>query len=110
MTKSEIVKSLYDAYGTDSGILFGIAEKSIVETIVAFTLVARGEKSDAGWISVDEKLPSSMDSDVDDKILGWDNIQKKVHKCAVQDVRQMKTRFTHWQPLPEPPQSKNKEG
>ena len=38
MTKEEIVNDIYAAYGSDSGILFGIKEKSVVEAIVEFTL------------------------------------------------------------------------
>ena len=40
--KEEIVNKLYAAYGTDSGILFGIKERSIVEAIVDFTLNSLG--------------------------------------------------------------------
>ncbi len=36
--KNEIVNKLYNSFGTDSGILFGIKERQIVETIVEFTL------------------------------------------------------------------------
>lgn len=35
---AEIVSKLYKAYGTDSGILFGIKERVVVEAIVKFTL------------------------------------------------------------------------
>lgn len=38
MTKEQIVDSIYKAYGTNSGILFGIKERMIVEAIVEFTI------------------------------------------------------------------------
>lgn len=34
----EIVDKIYAAYGTDSGVLFGIRERAIVSAIVKFTL------------------------------------------------------------------------
>jgi 2,3-bisphosphoglycerate-independent phosphoglycerate mutase len=34
----QVLEKLYAAYGTDSGILFGIKEKDIVKAIVEFTL------------------------------------------------------------------------
>lgn len=37
-TSDEILNKLYAAYGTDSGILFGIKEMDIVKAIVNFTL------------------------------------------------------------------------
>ena len=40
--KEEIVNKLYAAYGTDSGILFGIKKREIVEAIVDFTLNSLG--------------------------------------------------------------------
>jgi hypothetical protein len=36
--KKAIVDSIYKAYGSDSGVLFGIKERSIVEAIVEFTI------------------------------------------------------------------------
>ena len=38
MTKEQIVNDIYKAYGTDSGILFGIKERETVTAIVEFTL------------------------------------------------------------------------
>lgn len=38
MSKEQIVNDIYKAYGTDSGILFGIKEREIVAAIVEFTL------------------------------------------------------------------------
>ena len=38
MTKKQIVNDIYKAYGTDSGILFGIKERETVTAIVEFTL------------------------------------------------------------------------
>lgn len=35
---NDITNKLYAAYGTDSGILFGIKERQIVEAIVKFTM------------------------------------------------------------------------
>ena len=35
----QIVDKLYSAYGTDSGIIFGIKDRKIVEGIVEFTLI-----------------------------------------------------------------------
>ena len=37
-TVTEIVDDLYRMYGTDSGVLFGISERIIVEKIVRFAL------------------------------------------------------------------------
>lgn len=34
----EIAGELYAAYGTDSGILFGIEDKNVVKAIIEFTL------------------------------------------------------------------------
>ena len=36
--KKTIVDSIYKAYGSDSGVLFGIKERKIVEAIVEFTI------------------------------------------------------------------------
>jgi len=38
MEIKEIVDSLYQEYGTDSNVLFGISERIIVEKIVEFVL------------------------------------------------------------------------
>jgi len=35
---NNIMDKLYKTYGTDTGILFGITDKNIVEAIVDFTL------------------------------------------------------------------------
>ena len=35
-SKEEIINNLYAAYGSDSGILFGIRERPIVEAIIDF--------------------------------------------------------------------------
>lgn len=37
-TAEEILNEIYSAYGTDSGMLFGITDKSIVKAIIEFTL------------------------------------------------------------------------
>ena len=44
MGTNEIVDSIYKAYGTDSGILFGIKEKSITKAIVEFTVNRIGDE------------------------------------------------------------------
>jgi hypothetical protein len=36
--KKAIVDDIYNAYGSDSGVLFGITERGIVEAIVEFTI------------------------------------------------------------------------
>ncbi len=36
--KEQVMRRIYAAYGTDSGILFGITEKEIVAVIVEFTI------------------------------------------------------------------------
>lgn len=38
MNTNKIVDSIYKAYGTDSGILFGIKERDITKAIVEFTV------------------------------------------------------------------------
>ena len=43
----EIVDHLYKAYGTDTGILFGIREPKTVAVIVQLTLNATRKKADA---------------------------------------------------------------
>ena len=42
MNKSEIIDRLYFTYGTGSGILFGIADRRIVDAIVDFTIEFSG--------------------------------------------------------------------
>lgn len=49
--KQEIVDSFYKSYGTDSGIIFGIKERSIVEAIVGFVLRQTVEDKDNFAIS-----------------------------------------------------------
>jgi hypothetical protein len=38
MTEDEIIQKLYSAFGTNSGILFGIKDKDAVRMIVRFTM------------------------------------------------------------------------
>ena len=38
ITADILMNKLYKSYGTDSGILFGIKDRSVVEAIVTFTL------------------------------------------------------------------------
>jgi hypothetical protein len=44
--KKAIVDGIYKAYGSDSGVLFGIKERSIVEAIVEFTINKINSKRD----------------------------------------------------------------
>ena len=51
---NEILESIYKAYGTDSGILFGIREKDIVKAIIEFTINRiTPETPSEEWISED---------------------------------------------------------
>ncbi len=38
MDKDQIVNEIYEAYGSDNGVLFGIKERDVVKAIVEFTL------------------------------------------------------------------------
>lgn len=58
-----------------------------------------------GWISVEDP-PLEADTDKGGRLLGYDRIEGKVHKCDIRDIFEMKNRFTHWQPLPSPPKQK----
>ena len=44
--KNEILGKLYAAYGTDSGILFGIKDRKVVDVIVEFVLNHVSESED----------------------------------------------------------------
>jgi len=38
MNTNEILESIYKAYGSDSGILFGITDKQVTKAIIEFTI------------------------------------------------------------------------
>ena len=59
MDKDQIVTDIYESYGTDSGVLFGIKEKSSVEAIVEFTI--RRCESSAGEKEI-ERLKGLIES------------------------------------------------
>lgn len=65
MKKEEIVNSIYAAYGTDSGILFGIKERSVVDAIVEFTLARLPASSLNGsetgaWVRASDRTPMAL--------------------------------------------------
>jgi len=53
MNTDEILESIYKAYGSDSGVLFGIKEKEIVKAIIEFTInrLPKTPREDGEWIS-----------------------------------------------------------
>ena len=61
------------------------------------------EERQKGWVSVEDRYPARLDTDKNGCLLGWDKFQEMAHKCKLEDIHQMKMRFTHWMPLPEPP-------
>lgn len=58
MNKEQIVKKLYASYGTDSGVLFGISDKQVVEAIVGFTILQLDITADLTEHSPDSNNPT----------------------------------------------------
>ena len=84
---------------------FGSPETTsvIFSAMEEYATIKVQEERQKGWVSVEDLYPTRLDTDKNGCLLGWDKFQEMAHKCKLEDIHQMKIRFTHWMPLPEPP-------
>lgn len=114
MTKEEAIKRLYEmqfysackAYESESMAKFW--NDSVYAIDIAIAALSEQDVTDTNvgnkWISVEERLPAAADANPYESILAIEKDDGFARAWCWDIVVRYPNEFTHWMPLPEPPE------